>query len=85
MHSDESTSIERAKSEPPVIVHLRERLARAEGSPGYEGRPIATLVGRGLTKALGVRGVKVGENPDGTSVFLYDETQVRRILAKWEA
>jgi hypothetical protein len=71
--------------DPPIIVHLRERLARYEAQDaGSRSDICATVVGRGVTRALGVRGEKVAENLDGTSTYLLTAAQVRRALARWD-
>jgi hypothetical protein len=72
------------EAEPPIIAYLRERLARSSNDESSRS-PIATVVGRGVVKALGVRGKKVAENPDGTNVYLYTVSDVRRILDKFDA
>jgi hypothetical protein len=70
---------------PPIITHLRERLAAFEASGREEGMPCVTVVGRGIVRALGVRGTKVAEAFDGLNTYVLSGAECRRALAKFDA
>lgn len=64
-----------ATQEPPVIRHLRTCAA--------EGRS-ATIIGVGVTKALGVRGEKLADHPDGGAIYTLTAKQCQRAIEKWD-
>lgn len=71
--------------DPPIITHLRERLAAFEASGREEGAPCVTVVGKSLVRAFGVRGTKVSEAFDGLNTYVLSSAECRRALAKFDA
>jgi hypothetical protein len=71
--------------DPPIIAHLRGRLAAFERSGREEGLPCVTVVGRGIVKALGVRGKKVAEDFEGLSTYVLTAAEVRRAVSRFDA
>lgn len=73
---------------PRIIAYMRTRLADVEAELGEDvdpNKPCCTVVGKGVVTALGVRGVRVAENADGTATYMLSVDQVRRALGKYQA
>ena len=71
--------------DPPIIDHLRERIAAYDAVPLPQRQSgIVTVVcGDDLNSALGVQFREVSSCFDGVGIFIVTAEQARRVLDAW--
>jgi len=72
-------------ADPPIIAHLRERIAAYDATPiaDCDNGVVTIVCGEDLTTATGVEFREVASCFDGIGVFTITAEQARRALEAW--
>ncbi len=72
-------------SDPPIIDHLRERIAAYDAVPlaQRQGGIVTVVCGDDLNSALGIHFREVSSCFDGVGIFVVTAEQARRVLDAW--
>jgi hypothetical protein len=72
--------------DPPIIDHLRERIAAYDAVPlpQRESGIVTVVCGDDLNSALGIKFREVGSCFDGVGIFIVTAEQARRVLDGWD-
>jgi hypothetical protein len=73
-------------TDPPIIEHLRERIAAYDAVPlaQRESGIVTVVCGDDLNSALGIRFREIANCFDGVGIFIVTAEAARRVLEAWD-